>query len=242
MPMNPDPILSARLPLAGVSETSLFHFLLDNIPDRVYFKDKESRFIRISHAMARFFDIATPLTAVGKTDFDFFGREHAEAALADEQLIMRTGVPIVGKVEEERLPDGRARWALTTKMPLRNATGEIVGTCGISKDFTVQKALEDNLAESNRNLTERQAELEKALADLRATQQRLLDTQVALTTARVAYTMAHEIRNPLNIIQAGIDALRADTDLVKGSSSGVILEEMGKAIERADAVIAEMMK
>jgi PAS domain S-box-containing protein len=242
MPTDPDRDLIARLSEAGVSESGLFRFLLENIPDRIYFKDTQSRFIRISHAMAKFFGLPTPLAAVGKTDFDFFGREHAEQALADEQFIMRTGEQIVGKVEKETLPDGELRWAITTKMPLRNAKGEIVGTCGVSKDFTSQKALEDNLAESNANLTEHQQQLETALADLQKTQQQLLDTQKELTIAQVAYKMAHDIRNPLNIVQAGLDALLAENNPANTASNAAILEEMRVAIERADGVIADVMK
>ncbi len=101
-------------------------------------------------------------------------------------------------------------------MPLRNARGEIIGTCGISKDFTAQKQLEDALNESNAKLALRQAHLEQTLADLRSSQQQLLETQKRLTTAQVAYQMAHEIRNPLNILQAGMDALSSDTTAAGG--------------------------
>ncbi len=242
MPAEPDPSLIARLSQAGMSETALFHFLLENIPDRIYFKDAQSRFIRISYAMARFFGLATPLAAVGKTDFDFFTREHAEAALADERHIMRTGEAIIGKVEEETLPGGKNRWAITTKMPLRNAKGDIVGTCGISKDFTHQKALEDHLAESNAKLSEGQQQLEKALDDLREMRQRLIDAERALTAANAAHKIALEIRDPLNIIQAGMDALRAGKGLDENASAAAILEEMRGAIDRAGKVIIQLTK
>lgn len=166
MPQDSSPEFLAKLAQAGSSERALLQFLLENIPDRIYFKDRESRFIRISRALAQHFGLGSALEAVGKTDFDFFTREHAEQAFADEQKVMRTGETIVGKVEKETLPDGSVHWALTTKMALRNAQGEITGTCGISKDFTAQKALEDALEATNRKLANRQELLAQMLTEL----------------------------------------------------------------------------
>ena len=97
------------------------------------------------------------LTLIGKTDFpDFFARKtYAQATLADEQEIRRTGRPLIGKVESEILKDGRtSRQAITSKMPLRNKDGEIIGTFGISKDITVIKETEAKLEQVHRQLLE----------------------------------------------------------------------------------------
>ena len=233
MPEGPSAELLTKLAFAGASERGLLHFLLENIPDRIYFKDRECRFIRISRAMAQFFGLATPLEAVGKSDFDFFTREHAQPAFDDEQEIMRTGQPIVGKIEKETLPDGRTGWVITTKMPLRNAQGEIIGTCGISKDFTAQKALEDALATSNE-------ELKSAHENLKAIQEQLLEAEKMRTAGRLAYGVAHEVRNPLNILHAGIDYLSSDPAFA-ASPNAPVIEEMKSAIRRADAVVSALM-
>ena len=136
---------------ALAKERDLLHTLLNNLPDRIYFKDEKSRFMRISKAVAEQFKLSDPKQAIGKTDFDFFAREHAEAALMDEQHVMETGQPIIGKIEKETLPDGSITWAFTTKLPLKDKHGRIVGNFGISRDITQLKKYEDELA-AERNL------------------------------------------------------------------------------------------
>ena len=119
--------------------------LLDTIPDNIYFKDAQSRFIRISRHMAEWLGLPDPIHAVGKTDFDYFTSEHADQAFRDEQEILRTGVPLVNVQEKETFPDGSIRWVSTTKMPLRGPDGRIVGTFGISRDITEFKRIAEQL-------------------------------------------------------------------------------------------------
>jgi PAS domain S-box-containing protein len=136
---------------ALAQERDLLHTLLDNLPDRIYFKDELSRFTRISRAVTEQFKISHPREAMGRSDRDFFSAEHAQSALADEAQVMETGEPILGKVEREVLPDGRTTWALTSKLPLKNRQGKIIGNFGISRDITEIKKFEEQL-ESERNL------------------------------------------------------------------------------------------
>jgi PAS domain S-box-containing protein len=119
-------------------EQLLLRSLMEHTPDHIYFKDPASRFIRINTCMAKLFGLDDPAEAVGKTDRDFFADEHARQALADEREIMRTGLPMIGKVERETWPDGRVTWASSTKLPLRDRRGAIIGTFGISRDVTEQ--------------------------------------------------------------------------------------------------------
>jgi two-component system, sensor histidine kinase and response regulator len=127
-------------------ERDLLRTLLDNSPDRIYFKDTQSRFIKCSSTVAVGLGITNPEQAVGKTDFDFFTEDHARPAFEDEQRIIRTGKPVIGLVERETWLDGRETYVLTNKMPLRNKDGQVIGTFGISKDITALKRAERELA------------------------------------------------------------------------------------------------
>ncbi|MDP6794694.1 MAG: PAS domain-containing protein, partial [Verrucomicrobiota bacterium] len=175
--------------IALAHERDLLRTLLDNIPDRIYFKDRDSRFLMISRAMADDFGLDDPGGAVGKKDADFFSEEHARLALEDERAILETGQGIIGKTEKETWNDGREGWVLTTKMPMRNAEGEIVGTFGISKDITPLKEAEAELAQA------RDAALESA----------------KVKSEFLANT-SHEIRTPMNAIM-GMTGLLLETPL-----------------------------
>jgi PAS domain S-box-containing protein len=126
-------------------ERYLLHTLLDNLPDNIYFKDTASRFIRINRALANYFGLANHEQAIDKTDFDFFTPDHAQPAY-DEQEIVRTGQPLVGKEEKETWLEGRMTWVSTTKMPFRDKAGKIIGILGISRDVDERKRSEGNRA------------------------------------------------------------------------------------------------
>jgi diguanylate cyclase (GGDEF)-like protein len=121
--------------------------LLSTTEERVYFKDVRSRFLLVSAGwIAAIAPDRSAEDIVGKTDFDFFSKEHAEAAFEDEQRIIRTGEPMVNKLERETFGNGMSPWVSTTKMPLRDETGQIIGTFGISRDVTAQIRAESALA------------------------------------------------------------------------------------------------
>ena len=132
-----------------VREQELFRSLIENIPDAVFFKDHECRFIRVNPAMAADAGFTHPEDMNGLTDAEVWGNELANEAYADELRIMKTGEPIIGKEEEvERKSDGRKRWVLATKMPLRDFDGKIVGTFGLARDITSLKVAQMQLTES----------------------------------------------------------------------------------------------
>jgi PAS domain S-box-containing protein len=133
-------------------ERDLLHTLMDNLPDAIYFKDADGRFTRINKAQAERFGLSDPAQAVDKTDFDFFTAGHAQPAYDDEQEIIRSGQPLVGKEEKETWPDGRQTWVSTTKLPLRDNQGHMIGTFGVSRDITERKRAEEEIHRRNREL------------------------------------------------------------------------------------------
>ncbi len=138
---------------AALLDRVLVTAFLENVPDLVYFKDRDSRFIAVSRSKALRHDL-TPEEMIGKSDADFFGAEHAEWARVDEENIMSTGTPVIGKLERLVWPDGHQTWAISSKMPLRDESGEIVGTFGLTKDVTAAKQMELDLEKAHKDLVD----------------------------------------------------------------------------------------
>ncbi len=127
-----------------------FDTLTSTIPDHIYFKDRESRFILINEQMARDIGLSDPDEAVGKTDADIYTDVHARQARADEQKIMETGEPLIDREEMATWPDGRVTWASSTKIPVRDTDGKITGLLGISRDITERRRLDEQLRRTQR--------------------------------------------------------------------------------------------
>jgi sigma-B regulation protein RsbU (phosphoserine phosphatase) len=158
----------------GTSDRALLCALMRHIPDSIYFKDTASRFLMMSKSQAERFHLADPAEAIGKTDHDFFTGPHADQALKDEKEILRTGQPLVGIEELETWPDGSETWVSTTKMPLRDATGQIIGTFGISRDITERKRMQDALALRTRQLEQKNQQIAEELKMARELQMAML--------------------------------------------------------------------
>ena len=171
-----------------IQEHDLLNALLENVPDYIYFKDPQSRFIRVSRALARSFGLSDPAETVGRTDADFFTSEHAQAAFDDEREVMRSGQP-VSKEERETWPDRPDTWVLTTKMPLRDEAGRVIGTFGISKDIT-------DLKQASQALERARQEAENA----------------SRAKSEFVANMSHEVRTPMNGI-IGMTELLLESEL-----------------------------
>lgn len=115
------------------NEILLLEAIMKNIPDQIYFKDESSHFIRVSKSMVSLFNANNPNELVGKSELDYINPEKASKLLTEEQEIMRTLTPIVDRVVFEEFADGEEQWVSTTKMPLFNSNGEVVGTWGVRK-------------------------------------------------------------------------------------------------------------
>ena len=179
--------LAVELGGARFTDRQLLQSLLDYAPDGIYFKDLASRFIRISRSQAEKFGLTEPSLAIGRTDFDFFTAGHAGPAFADEQQILRSGQAVIDREEKETWADGRVTWVSTTKLPLYDAAGKLIGTFGVSRDITARKQ-----AESERREMEIQLQLAQKMESI----------------GRLAAGVAHEINTPTQFIADNTHFLR----------------------------------
>ena len=129
-----------------IRQKYILETFIENVPDTIYFKDEEGKIIRVNKAHAEKFGVMDPEEIIGRTDFDFYPASEANLKFEQEKKIMQTGMPIIN-IEE---PTASGRWSLTTKMPLQNEKGKIIGTFGISKDITRLKKTQEILEYTNK--------------------------------------------------------------------------------------------
>lgn len=114
----------------------LLQNLMNYFPESIYFKDKSSKFIRVNKATLEKFNFKDFSEIIDKTDFELFDIEHAKQALNDEAKLLNGEVNFIRNIEKETFKDGKVKWVLTTKIPLKDQQGNIFGTVGISRDIT----------------------------------------------------------------------------------------------------------
>ncbi len=159
--------------------------LLDNVPDRIYFKDTQSRFVKVNQTLVKRLGMINPEQLIGKTDFDFQHPERAGEFYADEQRVMQTGEALINKTEKQIMPNGETAWTSTTKVPLRDAQGNVIGLVGINRDITQQKRAEQEIGQQR-----------DELAHL---------SRVAMLN-ELSGSLAHELNQPLAIILTNAQA------------------------------------
>ncbi len=139
---------------ALAEERNLLRTLIDNMPDRIYAKDTESRFIICNKALATRMGMSNPDEIVGKSDFDLVPHELAERFRADELAIIQSGQPLINREEPMDSITGTTRWNLATKVPLRDNQGNIIGIVGMGREITERKRAEQALQESEKRFKE----------------------------------------------------------------------------------------
>ena len=186
-------------------ERGLFRALMQFLPEAIYFKDLQSRFVRLSRAKIRRnlqlvreryleanpamgpedwppylrSEVQFGVYLAGKTDFNIYPEERARQSFEDERRILETGEPLLNKLESTQTADGKTFWSLTTKMPWRDENGNIIGTFGVSHDITAIKEAE---------------------AKLDAIHKQLLDASRQAGKAEVATSVLHNVGNVLNSV------------------------------------------
>ena len=236
-----------RAETALADERDLLQGTLDSIPDHIYVKDAGGHFLRVNTAVAKFFGLPLPQAVQGKTDFDFFPRGLAQIFCDEEQQILHSGQTLVNREAAITDRSDEPRWVLTTKVPLRNREGKIVGLIGINRDITSMKKAEERLRQSNAELERSHTELKQTLAELKKAHHDLYSVQVQLveaaklrTVGRLAAGVAHEVKNPLAVILRGVEFL-AMTLEAREPVMTAVLNDMNDAVRRADTVIYDML-
>jgi PAS domain S-box-containing protein len=199
-------------------EQTLLRTLVDNIPFRVYAKDRASRFLFGNNRMARLAGVEAPPQLIGKTDYDFFPAELAAKYFADEKQVMDSGQSLFDYEElVEDQDTGELGWTVTTKVLLCGEDGAVNGIVGIGYDVTQRKQMEARLRERTQALEEANARLEaekehqqiliRKLSDM---QGQLLQSEKMASIGLLAAGVAHEINNPLAFISSNFGALERD--------------------------------
>ena len=236
-----------RFKRALTDERDLLRSIINSLPDEIYVKDPAGKFRRANSATAKFFNLEDPEELIGKTDFDLFSRELAQQFFDEEQRILGSGQALVNREVCVTGADGRHRWMLTTKVPLRNHAGG-QGTVGINRDVTDIKEAEEKLRASNAELANEHAQLEKTVAelqkahrDLRETQMQLIEVEKLQTVGRLAAGVAHEVKNPMAVALRGIEYLSRTPLGSQDPACGLVLQDMHDAIRRGERVIRGLL-
>jgi diguanylate cyclase (GGDEF)-like protein/PAS domain S-box-containing protein len=192
-----------------LAEADILRIILRHAHDKIYFKDRKSRFLLVSQNHAWWFRVKDPEELIGTDDSDYFEREHAAQARRDEAKIMRTGRSLLEIVEKEPWTDGRLSWVSSSKYPLRDRKGRIIGTWGLSRDITDLVKAEEKLVKVN---------LELSAANAKLSQLSRLDPLSELFNHRHFYEVvrnAYKLRSRKDDSRAGFSIVMFDIDHFK---------------------------
>ncbi len=139
-----------RIEEALKNEKALLEALMDNIPDSIYFKDRQCRIMKVNRKEMQDLGAVDMSRIIGKTDEDLFGEEFGRRTILSEKHLMESGEPVIGLIETRKLRNGLINWTSTTKVPLRNTNGVIIGLVGITREINeLMKAQEGRERERN---------------------------------------------------------------------------------------------
>ncbi|MFA6378860.1 MAG: ATP-binding protein [Candidatus Omnitrophota bacterium] len=226
--------------------------ILNNISDMAWLKDRDGRFLAVNEAFARASG-AGQEEMIGKTDLDIYPKELAEKYRADDAEVMRLGQR---KSVEENFKDakGNMLWIETVKTPVRNASGEIMGTTGIARDISQHRkeeleaqARQQELEQANQDLATNEKALKNILYDLKESQEQVARTQNQLfqsekmsAVGELSAGVAHEIKNPLAIILLSAESLESRLGSMDDRTKNNI-QMIKDGAERANKIIVELL-
>ncbi|MCE1255464.1 MAG: PocR ligand-binding domain-containing protein [Anaerolineae bacterium] len=212
------------------SERNLLRTLIYALPDAIYAKDINGRKTLANHADLRHIGAATEEEVLGKTDAELFPLDLAACFMSDEENIYKNGIPLLNREEYITSSDGTARWILTSKVPLHDKKGNVVGLVGIGRDITARKKADEEIhrlnVELEQRVLERTAELEAALHEIES----------------FSYSVSHDLRAPLRGINGFGQILLEEFGDQLGPQGNAYLHRIRAASERMAQLIDDMLK
>ena len=202
--------------------------LLSSLPQKIFFKDRDSRFIKVNHSFAQ--EVGRePDDLVGRTDHDLYPKELADKYRADDQKIMQTKEPAI-LVEKHTVGD-EERYVEVTKTPVINDQGEVVGLFGLFMDVSErvadQRALQkqaDQLSKQAKELEERNAEVNNAYSELKEAEAQLIHSERLAAVGQFVSGFAQEIDGPASCVLTNIEAIHRDVSDLAAFANAFIEE------------------
>jgi len=201
----------------------LLSYLMDNIPDVIYFKDRKGRLVLVNQVHAKGIGMK-PEDVVGKTDFDFFPKDRARKMAKDDTYVINTGKPMIDKIERATRPDGVDNYVSTTKIPMRDEKGNIIGLAGITRDIT--KRMQFERLEKEKTRVEKKLEVLEALNKVKSD---------------FISIVSHELRTPLAIIKQLVTLIFEETAGPINNKQKEIIKKVENNIERLKKLIDDLL-
>jgi PAS domain S-box-containing protein len=216
-----------------VSSEAFYHSLVEHLPQNMFRKDVRERF---TFANQRFCQLLGKRLEeiIGRTDWDFYPPDLAAKYQEDDREVIRTGRSFE-TVEENVDPNGEKIYVQVVKTPIRDAKGQVLGTQCIFWDITERKRFEEQLQRKNIELAESGAALRRSNEELKAAQLQLIQAEKMESLGTLAAGVAHEVKNPLAILQMGVNYLGKKSP-AGDENIAMVLQEMKDAISRADQI------
>ncbi len=221
-----------RVEVQLISSQAFYHSLVEHLPQNIFRKDLDERFTFANQRFCQ--QLGRPLEQIiGRTDFDFYPPGLAAKYQQDDQYVIATGKPF--EVTEENVtPSGEKMYVHVVKTPIWDAKGQVLGTQCIFWDVTDRKRFEEQLQLKNAQLATNAEALRRSHEELKAAQLQLIQAEKMESIGTLAAGVAHEVKNPLAILQMGINYL--GKKVAGDENIMMVLQEMRDAIQRADTI------